>query len=81
MAVIVESMSLRKVFTKMNENRDHMAVVVDEYGGLQGLVSLEDIFETLFGLEIMDETDSVSDLQQFARQEWETRARKLGLIE
>lgn len=80
-AVIVESMSLRKVFTKMNENRDHMAVVVDEYGGLQGLVSLEDIFETLFGLEIMDETDSVSDLQQFARQQWETRARKLGLIE
>lgn len=80
-AVIVENMTLRKVFTKMNESREHLSVVVDEYGGLQGLVSLEDVFETLFGLEIMDETDSVSDLQQYARQQWETRARKLGLIE
>lgn len=79
--VITSRLSLRKVFMRMNENRDHIAVVVDEYGGLQGLVTLEDIFETLFGMEIMDETDSISDLQQYARKQWETRARKLGLIE
>ncbi len=79
--VVVESMSLRKLFTKMNENRDHLSIVVDEYGGVQGLVSLEDVFETLLGLEIIDETDSISDLQQYARNQWKERARKLGLIE
>lgn len=72
---------LRKVFETLNEKREHLAVVVDEYGGLMGLVTLEDVIETLFGLEIMDETDSISDLQSYARQKWEQRAKKLGLIE
>jgi len=72
---------LRTVFETLNEKREHIAVVVDEYGGLMGLVTLEDVFETLFGLEIMDETDSIADLQRYARQKWEQRAKKLGLIE
>ncbi|MEO0471886.1 MAG: hemolysin family protein [Bacteroidota bacterium] len=78
---IKQEMSLRTVFETLKEAHEHLAVVVDEYGALQGLVSLEDVFETLFGLEIMDETDQVSDLQAFARQKWEERARKMGLIE
>ena len=78
---ITADMSLRKVFDSLKEAHEHLALVIDEYGAMQGLVSLEDIFETLFGLEIMDETDQVSDLQAFARQKWEERARKMGLIE
>jgi CBS domain containing-hemolysin-like protein len=76
-----EKLSLRKVFEELNNKHAHLSAVIDEYGGLEGLVSMEDIFETLFGLEIMDETDSVKDLRQYARKRWEERARKLGIIE
>ncbi len=80
-SIIGSNMSLRQVFETLSEKREKLAVVVDKYGGLMGMVTLEDVFETLFGLEIMDETDEVSDLQSYARQKWETRAKKLGLIE
>ncbi|MEM6801518.1 MAG: hemolysin family protein [Bacteroidota bacterium] len=80
-SVVPEDMSLREVFRTLNGKRGHMAVVADEYGAITGLVTLEDVIETLFGLEIMDETDSVSDLQSFARKKWEERAKNLGLIE
>ncbi|MGH1365132.1 MAG: hemolysin family protein [Calditrichia bacterium] len=79
--LVPETMPLRKVFETLNERREHLGMVIDEYGGLLGLVTLEDVFETLFGLEILDETDSVTDLQKYARQKWEERAKKLGLIE
>ena len=57
-----------------------MALVVDEYGSVSGLVTMEDVIETLLGLEIMDESDNVSDLQHLARKSWETRAKKLGIF-
>ena len=79
--MISENMILKKMFETLQENREHLAVVLDEFGTVTGLVTLEDIFETLLGLEIMDETDSISDLQKYARQKWEQRAKKLGLIE
>ena len=79
-SIISPDMKLQKVFEKLNGDRAHLAVVMDEFGGLAGLVSLEDVIETLFGLEIMDENDSISDLQAHARQKWEERAKKLGII-
>lgn len=79
--ILPEDAALRDVFQQLNEKREHLAVVVDEYGGLEGLVTLEDVIETLFGLEIMDEKDTIGDLQQHARKIWEERAKKLGLIE
>jgi CBS domain containing-hemolysin-like protein len=72
---------LRKAFEVLNHKNGHLSVVVNEYGSVLGLITLEDVIETLFGLEIMDETDKVSDLQQYARQKWEARAKKIGLIE
>jgi magnesium and cobalt exporter, CNNM family len=54
--------------------------VVDEFGMVSGLVTMEDLFETLIGLEIMDEMDDVEDMQVLARKNWEVRAKKLGLI-
>ncbi len=78
-SIVPENFSLRRVFEEINDRRIHIAVVVDQYGGVSGLISMEDVFETLFGREIMDETDSVSDLQAYARKKWEERAKKLGL--
>jgi CBS domain containing-hemolysin-like protein len=74
------TMPLRKIFDRLTSERQHLAVILDEYGGILGLVTQEDIIETLLGLEIMDETDEVIDLQKYARQKWEERARKMGLI-
>ncbi|HKJ06919.1 MAG TPA: hemolysin family protein [Flavobacteriaceae bacterium] len=69
------------LFEKFVAEREHIALVVDEYGTASGLVTMEDVIETLLGLEIMDESDNVADLQLMARKSWETRAKKIGLIE
>jgi len=80
--IIVErNTPIPTLFEKLVENKNHLASVVDEYGTVSGLVTMEDVIETLLGLEIMDESDNVSDLQHQARKNWETRAKKLGIIE
>ncbi|MEM6515563.1 MAG: hemolysin family protein [Bacteroidota bacterium] len=79
--VVDRELPIPRLFEKLVENKSHMALVVDEYGSVSGLVTMEDVIETLLGLEIMDESDNVSDLQYLARKSWERRAKKLGLIE
>ncbi len=68
------------VFNKLIKNKAHIAIVVDEFGNMIGLISMEDIIETLLGLEIMDESDNIEDMQMLARKNWETRAKRLGII-
>ncbi|WP_298485154.1 CNNM domain-containing protein [uncultured Maribacter sp.] len=70
-----------QLFDIIIAKREHIALVVDEYGSVSGLVTLEDLIETLLGLEIMDESDNVADLQLLARKKWETRAKEIGIIE
>ncbi|AXG69103.1 magnesium and cobalt efflux protein CorC [Kordia sp. SMS9] len=79
--VTERNLPIPELFEKLIEHREHIALVVDEYGSVSGLVSQEDVIETLLGLEIMDESDNVADLQQLARKSWEKRAKKLGIIE
>lgn len=69
-----------ELFEIFISKRQQFALVVDEYGAPSGLVSSEDVIETLLGLEIVDESDNIADLQLMARQNWEKRAKKLGLI-
>ena len=72
--------SLPTLFEKFLNNKNQIALVVDEYGTIDGLVTMEDVIETLIGSEIVDETDQIEDLQKWARQKWEKRAKKLGII-
>lgn len=66
-----------QLFEELIQNRNHMAVVLDEYGSFSGLVTQEDVIETLLGLEIMDESDSVEDLQKLAKKNLEKRIEEL----
>lgn len=70
-----------QLFETLIAKREHIALVVDEYGSVSGLVTMEDVIETLLGLEIMDESDNVEDLQLLARKKWEARAKRTGIIE
>jgi len=70
-----------KLFDTLIAKREHIALVVDEYGSVSGIVTMEDVIETLLGLEIMDESDNVADLQLLARKNWERRAKRSGVIE
>jgi CBS domain containing-hemolysin-like protein len=70
---IPDTLSLAKALSQLLERRQQLAVVVDEYGVTAGVITVEDILETLLGLEIMDEKDSVADLQRLARERWEAR--------
>lgn len=73
------SMTLSNLLEFMLDNRQHIVLVVDEYGGTRGLVTLEDVVETLLGMEIMDEMDTVPDMRKLARQQWAKRAKALGV--
>ena len=67
--------SVGTLFDRFIERRDHIFLVVDEYGSTQGLVTLEDAIETLLGVEIVDESDSVDDMRELARQQWDQRRK------
>ncbi len=79
--VVNRNMPVPNLFEKLVEEREHIALVVDEYGSISGIVTMEDVIETLLGLEIVDESDTDANMQDLARQNWENRARKLGILE
>ncbi|MAY89409.1 MAG: hemolysin [Pseudooceanicola sp.] len=68
-----------ELFESFIQKREHISLVVDEFGNTIGIVTMEDIIETLLGLEIMDESDTVEDMQKQARKNWEHRAKRMGI--
>ena len=67
------------LFETFINQRTHIALVVDDFGNTIGIVTMEDIIETLLGLEIMDERDAIEDMQVAARKNWERRAKRMGI--
>ena len=76
---IPDSVSLTGLLERFLKDRQHVAIVVNEHGGTDGLVTLEDLIETLMGMEIMDETDNVEDMRVLARKQWVERAKAIGM--
>lgn len=79
--VVLNTLSLPKAFEQIMAQRLQLALVVDEYGTVQGIVTLEDIFEYLLGEQIIDEADKTTDMQQLAFQKWEQWKQEHGVIE
>lgn len=73
-----ESTSVSKIWEKMLEKKEHISIIIDEYGCLRGIVTMEDIIETALGFEIVDERDAVTDMQKLARDRWQKRKAEQG---
>lgn len=78
---VSEDFPILKLFTRFIETREHIALVLDNFGGKAGIVTMEDVIETLLGIEIVDELDDTEDMQVLARKRWKERAEHLGLLE
>lgn len=63
-----EDDSVYQILEKMLEKREHISIILDEYGCLRGVVSMEDVIETMTGVEIVDEDDVAVDMQAFAKE-------------
>jgi CBS domain containing-hemolysin-like protein len=79
MTIVEDTTPIPGLFDTFVKQRAHIALVVDEFGNTTGIVTMEDIIETLLGLEIMDESDAIEDMQLQARKAWEHRAKRMGI--
>ncbi len=65
-----EEDSVADIWEKFLEKKEHISAILDEYGSLRGIVTMEDVIETMLGQEIVDEKDEVVDMQEYAKDQW-----------
>ncbi len=76
---VSEKMPVPNLFERLIDEREHIALAVDEYGGVAGIVTMEDVLETLLGIEILDEFDKNKDMRAYAKQKWAQKAKELDI--
>ena len=79
--IVHEFQTLFSLWEVLLDKKEHIALIVDEYGGMDGIVTMEDIIETLLGLEIVDERDRIIDMQQYAHERWNERKAKYNILD
>lgn len=73
-----EEEPVANIWEKLLEKKEHISIIIDEYGSLRGIVTLEDVIETMLGFEIVDEKDEVVDMQEYAKAQWKKMQKKQG---
>ncbi len=79
-AAFHEETSVSDIWESLLKTKDQIALIIDDYGCFQGIITLEDIIETIQGVEIIDENDTVTDLQQYAKERWRKRQNQYKQI-
>jgi CBS domain containing-hemolysin-like protein len=72
-----EEDNVADIWEKLLEKKEHISAILDEYGSLRGIVTMEDVIETMLGQEIVDEKDEVVDMQEYAKDQWEKAQKDL----
>ena len=72
-----EDDSVADIWERFLEKKEHISVILDEYGSVRGIVTLEDVIETMLGQEIVDERDEVVDMQEYAKEQWEKAQKEI----
>lgn len=75
-----ENTSVFKAWDILLAKKIHIALVSNEFGGMEGIITLEDIIESLLGFEIMDERDTIKDMQEYARERWKQKQKKYDIL-
>ena len=65
-----EDVTVDEIWEQMIEKKEHISIITDEYGCMRGIVTMEDVIETMLGVEIVDENDDVVDMQKLALERW-----------